>query len=728
MNKSRFMSFFSTIKLVFECEVFAHFLILFKSHTTDPVPGKLKNYVIHYDGTQHNPVTSTPIPGATPTPEGTPPPAPYIPGGYGYTHHVGIDYSLQYEPVLAAASGEVIEAGWTSPANHRIGYGLHVVISHLPTTNYETWYGHLSTLTVKTDDNIVIDPNDPGNRNRILGISGNTGAVFNLSGSCENIPTAGPACGQHLHFEVRTTDVVVNPYGWVALACTPDPWNDHPNGETSYDLWTTYPAVESYTDQYPGGNPLIEPSTAITPLLEIDDASPNLFTTYGNCWTYHSDVEGVNGGYYEADVDLVENINNPPLPGCYAEWTFDPEFEAPSGDYDVYVHVPDYASTLHAYYTVRHNGQTDEAVVVQAAYPPYEGHEGWAYIGRYDFGLNGSPHTSFGTEYIQVSNQTISETASIGTVVVADAVRLLPIESSPDLEITISQSSDDAGGPNQRWAGNCSAESIDLNEIYLGHCENGSSTISGFRFQNVVIPEGSIVTAARLEFTVDTAADNVIDVQFQGELTGNAATFSSVSLPSDRDPLTNAVVSWHIASDGGWQVGTAQTSPDLSAVIQEVIAQPAWSNGNAIVIIMQPSGAGTAARRVFGWDRYGGNPLQSAKLQIWYTEPPPLPPAPTRLRAVYEDGGPTKENDYIPYPPRVVLTWSPISAPTGTTFNVYRGRTILPPIPLDAAHRIASGLTMGTFYDFNGQLGDMYVVTAVTTAGESDPSNTATAR
>ncbi|MFQ5420326.1 MAG: hypothetical protein ACE5EY_08180 [Anaerolineae bacterium] len=297
------------------------------------------------------------------------------------------------------------------------------------------------------------------------------------------------------------------------------------------------------------------------------------------------------------------------------------------------------------------------------------------------------------------------------------------------MEIAISQSSDDAGGPNQYLGGinDCGAESSNWNEIYLGHCKNGSSTVSGFRFQNVIIPDGAVVTAARLEFTVDSTQNNVIDVQFQGELTGNAATFSSSDLPRNRSPLTNAVVSWHIANDGGWLVSEARTSPDLSAVIQKVIDQPGWNSGNAIAIIMQPSSSGTAARRVFGWDRYGGNPLQSAKLQIWYILPPPPP---TDLTAIYEDNNilrttnPQPNRIIIEPDPYVILSWQPNPPPADTTFNVYRSRSY--PFPSEF-YLLASGVASASYIDYDGQEGDWYRVTAVNANGESAPSNQAQA-
>lgn len=579
---------------------------------------------------------------------------------YSYDQHVGIDYSLYYEPVLAAADGNVNFAGWSDPANHRRLYGLHVQMNHEANTNYRVWYGHLSTLSIQTGDTILIDPLDPGHRSRILGISGNTGSLQ----GCDEPVGVDPNCSDHLHFEVRQIagNRPVNPYGWIGLEQDPpiiDPWSIYVDaqgtpGAESHNLWQNPPSVT--TGQYGAGGASVEAPSVNEYVIQVDDSDPEFFTAAGSCWSYRNDGMGINGGYQNASVEIVDNINDPPGTSCWAIWQFDPEIEAPAGDYDVYAHVPAYASTLHAYYTIHHNGETDEAVVVQAAYPNQE-HVEWAYLGRYDFGLNDgiSNATYEDKDYITVSNLTISDTASVDAVVVADAIRLLPANPPPNLEIPISQSSDDAGGPNPYNAGVCGYEvnknALTMNEIYFGHCQNGTPTVSGFHFDNVQIPEDTTITAARLEFTVDTTPNNVIDVQFQGELVNDAATFSSSSLPHQRSPLTNAIVTWHLAEDGGWQVSEAQASPDLSSIIQEIIDQPGWQSGHAITIITQPTGNGTQARRVYGWERYGGNPLQTAKLQLWYDEP--VTPTPTPVPTITPTASPTPS--------------SSVPAPTGLT-------------------------------------------------------------
>jgi RHS repeat-associated protein len=103
-----------------------------------------------------------------------------------------------------------------------------------------------------------------------------------------------------------------------------------------------------------------------------------------------------------------------------------------------------------------------------------------------------------------------------------------------------------------------------------------------------------------------------------------------------------------------------------------------------------------------------------AHYEVWLPGPPP--PAPSNLWAVYH------EQVFIAF---VTLGWQPTTAEAGSTFSVYRSATT--PVPIDAGHRIASGLTSGSHTDYGGRLGDYYVVTAVNPYGESDPSNTAQA-
>lgn len=366
----------------------------------DYAPLPLFPGVRHYDNTLHNPPTSE----------------------YGYDGHIGIDYSLIYEPVLASAGGVVEVAGWSNAANHRLGYGLRVVMSYAANADYTTIYGHLSTLNVETGDEIEIDPTDPGNRNRIIGISGNTGHVFNNDGDCAPIPDSGPNCGQHLHFETRRNGVYVNPYGWIGSV--PDPWALHDDGTVSHYLWANQPAVLStqYIDSGPQGTPVDEPPLNEARLI-IDNASHDFTVENSTCWIWGLGDGSFNGDYRRAQttdggVGKCASVS--------ARWTIHPDAFSPAGDYDVFAHIPDRAdAALSAFYTIQHNGQTDQAIIVQAAYGSNPEHDAWAYLGRYEFAMS----NSIG-EYVELTNETLLED-DIGHWVTADAIKLLPADPTP---------------------------------------------------------------------------------------------------------------------------------------------------------------------------------------------------------------------------------------------------------------------------------------------------------
>lgn len=375
-------------------------------------PDDGNDHVVHYDGSIHNAVT--------PTPAGDP----YVPGIYGYDQHLGIDYNLKYQPVLAAAGGIVDYAGWTDPGNHTKGLGLHLILEH--NDAYQTYYAHLSTLLYRTGDEIEVSSLNSPDRNRILGISGSTGRVF---GNC-NVDEE-PLCGAHLHFEARYNDpdgvedwTVVNPYGWIAPESTPDPWGV--SGHTSYDLWQIYPAILS--GQYPGAVSTPLPTPYLNDSrLNIDDSS-ELFTVHlQNCWVEQADPEGYYGSYHWAEVNGTPIPIETPDPQsiCQVSWDM-PDFDGLfAGEYDVFVYIPEFATSLSAAYDVISAGGVayNQAVVVQAAYPlgtpspPAFGGSHTAYIGRYQFDMNGGERIVLGNTGIET--MTPQE-------VVADMISLAP--------------------------------------------------------------------------------------------------------------------------------------------------------------------------------------------------------------------------------------------------------------------------------------------------------------
>ena len=98
--------------------------------------------------------------------------------------HTGIDIGVSYgTPIHAAASGQVIYAGWME------GYGNLVFIDH--GRGISTGYAHQSSIAVSNGQSVT--------QGQVIGYVGCTGHCF----------------GPHLHFEVRVNGTPVDPLGYL---------------------------------------------------------------------------------------------------------------------------------------------------------------------------------------------------------------------------------------------------------------------------------------------------------------------------------------------------------------------------------------------------------------------------------------------------------------------------------------------------------------------------------
>lgn len=135
--------------------------------------------------------------------------------------------------------------------------------------------------------------------------------------------------------------------------------------------------------------------------------------------------------------------------------------------------------------------------------------------------------------------------------------------------------------------------SMDLNSSDLDLINDGrrGAQVVGMRFTGIPIPQGAQIKKAYLQFTVDKVKTKPTNLVIHAETTPYVPQFTRIKHNISSRKRTKASVKW---SPEPWNVigerSEKQRTPDLSALIQEVIAQSDWQEGNALVFIITGSG------------------------------------------------------------------------------------------------------------------------------------------
>ncbi|MBN1513867.1 MAG: LamG domain-containing protein, partial [Phycisphaerae bacterium] len=106
----------------------------------------------------------------------------------------------------------------------------------------------------------------------------------------------------------------------------------------------------------------------------------------------------------------------------------------------------------------------------------------------------------------------------------------------------------------------------------------------------VPLDAGAEVTNAYIEFVLKEVKgsgtnDAPVNVVIEGQLDPNPAAFTSAAKNITDRARTQAQVKWTLPA--GMAVGDTFQTPDISAIIRELIGQEGWVSGNAVVIILR---------------------------------------------------------------------------------------------------------------------------------------------
>jgi chitodextrinase len=145
----------------------------------------------------------------------------------------------------------------------------------------------------------------------------------------------------------------------------------------------------------------------------------------------------------------------------------------------------------------------------------------------------------------------------------------------------------------------------------------------GLRFLDVRIPQGAPIVSASVQFTADEARGGAASLVIHGEASDQAEPFTSSSGDVTRRPTTTAAVAW---TPPDWNTvgaaGPAERTPDLAAVLQEIVDRPGWARGNALVLVVTGTGTRTA-------ESYDGVAAAAPRLDVVYLADPDLEPPST---------------------------------------------------------------------------------------------------
>ncbi len=156
---------------------------------------------------------------------------------------------------------------------------------------------------------------------------------------------------------------------------------------------------------------------------------------------------------------------------------------------------------------------------------------------------------------------------------------------------------------------------LNLSNLDLGD----SNEDVGLRFVGVNIPKNSVINYAYIEFICSETQirdPEDVNIDISGEYVGDAPVFEDVNNHiSDRvfaNPTTETI-QWY--NSCCWTEPNVYKTPDLKMVVQEIIAHPDWSSGNAMVFFFIGSPQDNSAYA------HDSDPTKAALLHIEYTPP-----------------------------------------------------------------------------------------------------------
>lgn len=144
---------------------------------------------------------------------------------------------------------------------------------------------------------------------------------------------------------------------------------------------------------------------------------------------------------------------------------------------------------------------------------------------------------------------------------------------------------------------------------------------SWMRFTSVTIPQGASIVSASIDFRSNATTGTIPSTKLWAEAADNPTAPTSAADYTGRT-LTTASTSW---TPSTWTVASTYTSPDIAAVIQEVVNRAGWVSGNALQVFWDDAVTGwPGAISYIGADSLDGSSANCPIITIVYTDGLPV--------------------------------------------------------------------------------------------------------
>lgn len=179
---------------------------------------------------------------------------------------------------------------------------------------------------------------------------------------------------------------------------------------------------------------------------------------------------------------------------------------------------------------------------------------------------------------------------------------------SQTISVAINRTNDDV--EEYQSSGRMYMDSSDLELVYDGS-RKGNQHV-GLLFRNLNIPKNATISDAYLQFTTDETSSGTTELKIRMEQSAQPAMLTDADYNVSKRTYLDSFVTWNPAP---WtqvgQAGSAQRTPSLKSLVQQVVSLDDWKAGNNMMFYLSGTGERTA-------EAYDGSSSKAPKLVVSY--------------------------------------------------------------------------------------------------------------